>query len=71
MDGDTLDFSEKSAHRASWGIATEEGQDGTVVCVTHPKITFWPWVRAMKRITEGGENNVWHYYLAMVNSLRD
>jgi hypothetical protein len=27
---------------------------------------FWPWGRAHKRITEGPENNMWHYYQAMI-----
>ena len=27
---------------------------------------FWPWSRAHKRIVEGAENNVLHYYQWMV-----
>ncbi len=55
------------AHGGEWGVASVEGQDGTVACVTHPQVTFWPWVRAMKRVTEGDDDNIWIYYLRIAS----
>src|SRR5262249_26960015 len=55
-------------HRAEWGIII--GHDGRelpgIMIPETPEVEewlVWPWGRAHKRIVEGAENNVWHYYL--------
>jgi hypothetical protein len=51
-------------HGGEWGKITFEGE-------TYPGIKdqkgacFWPWGRLIKRITDGEENNIWHYYQVM------
>lgn len=52
-------------HGGEWGIVTLNGQsfpgmqqDGERLC--------WPWGRAQKRIVNGPEDNMWHYYQLLI-----
>lgn len=52
-------------HGGEWGMVTLNGQtfpgiqqDGHRLC--------WPWGRAHKRIVNGPEDNIWHYYQLMI-----
>jgi hypothetical protein len=52
-------------HGGEWGIITFAGQQA-------PGLQYgrgswcWPWDKAYKRLVNGPEDNVWHYYLALV-----
>jgi hypothetical protein len=53
-------------HGATWGIISLEGN--TIIGLSaHGKAgLFWPWGRTQNRINNGSEDNVWHYYQALV-----
>lgn len=52
-------------HGANWGMCTIEEQTFPgLSCTTNGK-QFWPWIKAQKRIENGDEDNVWHYYQSL------
>jgi hypothetical protein len=53
-------------HGGEWGMVNLNGQefpgikqDGDRLC--------WPWARAHKRIVNGPEDDIWHYYQVLLN----
>ena len=54
-------------HGGTWGIVRVGEEEVAGMQANDGGWCFWPWDRARKRITDGPENNMWHYYL----SLRD
>lgn len=52
-------------HGGTWGWINLNGQRFQGVR-TKGGVNFWPWGRAFNRITEGAENNIWHYYQALL-----
>ena len=52
-------------HGGTWGMVTLQGQ-------TFPGFEasdcglFWPWGKVENRLTNGAEDNVWHYYNALL-----
>jgi hypothetical protein len=55
----------RNNHGATWGIVTLEGETYPGLEATNG-VRFWPWARAQKRITDGPEENMWHYYQLLV-----
>ena len=53
-------------HGATWGIVRVGEEEMAGMQAQHGGWCFWPWGRAHKRITEGPENNMWHYYQSLV-----
>ena len=58
-------------HGAEWGIVRLGAEEDPGMRCAADGLLFWPWERAYKRITEGPENNVWHYYVALVQRSGD
>lgn len=55
----------RKKHGGRWGTITHGGQE--YPGIQGPGETyFWPWARAYKRIVEGPEENVWHYYQVLI-----
>jgi hypothetical protein len=52
-------------HGARWGMISLGGQPFPVL-QTKSGVNFWPWVRALNRITVGAENNVEDYYQVLL-----
>ncbi len=52
-------------HGGEWGMATLGGNRFPGLRSNSGTI-FWPWARAFKRITEGGEDNIADYYSALL-----
>ncbi len=50
-------------HGGTGGVVEMDGQKMPGI---QSGTTFWPWVRARKRITAGPEENIWNYYQALV-----
>jgi hypothetical protein len=53
-------------HGATWGLVEMEGQRFPGLKAQSSGTTFWPWARAHKRLVNGAEDNVWHYYSALI-----
>lgn len=53
-------------HGATWGIVTLGGQKFPGLR-TASGINFWPWGRALNRITNGAEDNLSDYYAALLS----
>ena len=49
-------------HGGCWGWVTLQGNRIVGVQFDHPRIALWPWSRVYKRLKDGPEENVWHYY---------
>lgn len=49
-------------HGAEWGSITLEGETYPGLQCSKRGQNFWPWLKALKRIENGDEDNVWHYY---------
>ena len=47
-------------HGGEWGRLSQEGS--IVATMRWNGTLFWPFARAHKRIVDGPENNIWHYY---------
>jgi hypothetical protein len=58
-------------HGATWGLVTLDGQKFPGLMAAHTCTLFWPWGRVQNRLIEGAENNVSHYYQALVESHRE
>jgi len=52
-------------HGATWGMVTLGGQKFPGLR-TDSGVNFWPWGRALNRITKGAEDNVSDYYTALL-----
>src|SRR5262249_24100417 len=48
-------------HGAEWGWVTMHGKRIPGMA-SESHILFSPWARALGRVTEGPEDNLWHYY---------
>ncbi len=53
-------------HGATWGMVTTDGNELPGMQVEEADLRFWPWGRAQKRIMNGPEDNIWHYYQALL-----
>jgi hypothetical protein len=53
-------------HGASWGMVTLEGNTFPGLEATNSCTRFWPWGKAHNRLINGPEDNVWHYYQALL-----
>src|SRR5687768_3016535 len=53
-------------HGAEWGIVRLGDEEYPGMRSAADGLLFWPWERAYKRLTEGTEENIWHYYVALV-----
>lgn len=53
-------------HGGEWGTITDGGNSYPGMRWQEKDTLFWPWGRVHKRLVEGGENNVWLYYKALV-----
>jgi hypothetical protein len=54
-------------HGATWGLVTLAGESFPGMRAHQSDTKFWPWMRALKRIENGPEDNIWHYYRALVD----
>jgi hypothetical protein len=48
-------------HGGEWGMVTLGGDSFPGIELPNG-VLCWPWGRAYKRITNGPEDNIWHYY---------
>ncbi len=53
-------------HGATWGMIEMNGQSFPGLMAQSSGTTFWPWGRAHNRLVNGSQDNVWHYYQALV-----
>lgn len=53
-------------HGATWGIVLVGGEKFPGLQTKQSGTQFWPWGRAQKRIKNGPEDNIWHYYRALL-----
>ena len=53
-------------HGATWGMVNLEGNEVPGLKADGAAGLFWPWSRAQKRLTNGPEDNVWHYYQVLL-----
>ena len=51
---------------AEWGIVRVGDKEFPGMQSAADGRRFWPWERAYNRIADGPENNIWHYYLALL-----
>jgi hypothetical protein len=56
-------------HGGSWGMISLAGETLPGIRAARDNNLFWPWVRAHKRLREGPEENVLHYYLHLTGRL--
>jgi hypothetical protein len=56
-------------HGGSWGMINLSGQTLPGVRAAKDGHMFWPWARALNRLRDGPEENVWHYYLHLTGRL--
>ena len=54
-------------HGGAWGIVELGGEEFPGIQSANG-VRFWPWSRVYKRLVDGAENNVWHYYQSMTAS---
>ncbi len=52
-------------HGGEWGLVTMDGQSLPGFQQKNGALC-WPWSRAQKRLVNGPEDNVWHYYSVLV-----
>lgn len=52
-------------HSGEWGIVNLNGQEFPGIQHDDGRLC-WPWARAHKRIMNGPEDNVWHYYQVLL-----
>ena len=53
-------------HGAEWGVVRVDDKEFPGMQAAANGLQFWPWERAYNRIVDGPENNMWHYYLALL-----
>jgi hypothetical protein len=56
----------RNNHGATWGIVTLGDESFPGLRAQAAGTLFWPWGRVQNRLTNGAEDNVWHYYQALV-----
>jgi len=52
-------------HGATWGVIDHDGDTFPGLRSSSGSL-FWPWGRAARRMREGPDENVWHYYQVLV-----
>lgn len=52
-------------HGGEWGTITMDGQSLPGLRQAGGGL-IWPWGKAYKRLTNGAEDNVWHYYSVLI-----
>jgi hypothetical protein len=52
-------------HGAEWGWVTLQGNRFPGM-LRKPDSLFWPWGKALNRIVNGAEDNLWHYYRVLL-----
>ena len=57
-------------HGANWGTVTLNGESFPGMQAAQTCTLFWPWGRAQNRLTDGPENNMWHYYQSLLETPR-
>jgi len=57
-------------HGGSWGLISLGGQPLPGIRAAKHGHRFWPWVRTLKRLSDGPEENVLHYYLHLTGRLQ-
>jgi hypothetical protein len=55
-------------HGAEWGIVTLDGEAFPGM-QSKSGTTFWPWVRAFNRITQGEQDNMADYYKLLITEM--
>jgi hypothetical protein len=53
-------------HGATWGLVTLQGQSFPGLKADGAAGLFWPWGRAQNRLTDGPNDNIWHYYQDLI-----
>ena len=53
-------------HGAKWGIINLQGQEFPGLNANGTGGLFWPWGRAQNRMSNGPEDNMWHYYQVLL-----
>ncbi len=53
-------------HGAEWGMVDLGGERYPGLRATGTEILFWPWGKVQKRLVNGLEDNVWHYYQGLL-----
>lgn len=56
-------------HGATWGMCSMGEESFPGLCTTYDR-QFWPWIKVQKRIENGYEDNIWHYYQVLRESNR-
>jgi hypothetical protein len=54
-------------HGAVWGMVSVEDGSFPGLRADQTGTEFWPWGRAHRRLTNGPEDNVWHYYQVLLS----
>ena len=54
-------------HGATWGMVSMGGEKMPGLKSSHDGTTFWPWGRVLKRLMNGPEDNIWHYYQVLLS----
>ncbi len=49
-------------HRARWGMVSVGSDRFPGMQTEHTKTEFWPWGKVQNRISNGDEDNIWHYF---------
>jgi hypothetical protein len=52
-------------HGGEWGTISMDGQSFPGLRQANG-VLIWPWSKAHKRLTNGAEDNVWHYYSILI-----
>jgi hypothetical protein len=54
-------------HAGTWGRITDESTGDTFPGMKGASQLFWPTGRARNRLTNGPEDNIWHYYVMLLD----
>lgn len=57
----------RRANGGQWGIVEMDGKTFPGFRANEREVTFWPWSRVLNRLKNGPEDNVWHYYRALLD----
>jgi Domain of unknown function (DUF3806) len=57
-------------HGGEWGMVTFGGDSIPGLRATRTEHLFWPMAKVQKRLVNGFEDNVWHYYQSLLQSHR-
>jgi hypothetical protein len=61
MFGSYIGETYRKNHGGSWGLVSHEGHSFPGMQGPRGNL-FWPWGKVQNRMTNGPEDNVWHYY---------